>query len=194
MASGFTLGENIETADVMMSMDQRYQEYEAHLISTMALGTDAGVNSPQIGQIVRDDDVPRFRKLYIDQRAIRPGQPIAGRSRALGKEPPLGPVVQFQRDVRRMARCSRQAVGAEHAGADQRAAAEAGEQVVADRHRQLHARRKRPARAPGAVAERGVHRRTDIAERADHTRRCGQHQPDQAERRHAEPHREHAAT
>ena len=37
MASGFTLGENIESADVMMSMDQRYQEYEAHVMATMAL-------------------------------------------------------------------------------------------------------------------------------------------------------------
>jgi prophage tail gpP-like protein len=78
MASGFTLGDNIEAADIMMSMDQRYQEYEGHLMSTMALGTDAGVNAPLVGQIVRDDDVPRFRKLYVISEQTINGQPIAG--------------------------------------------------------------------------------------------------------------------
>jgi prophage tail gpP-like protein len=77
MASGFTIGANVETADVMFSMDQRFQEYEAHLTSAMALGTDAGVNSPAIGQVVRDDDVPRFRKLYIVSEQFVLGQPIA---------------------------------------------------------------------------------------------------------------------
>ena len=43
MGSGFAIGDNVETAEVMFSMDQRYQEYEGHMISTMALGTDAGV-------------------------------------------------------------------------------------------------------------------------------------------------------
>jgi prophage tail gpP-like protein len=79
MASGFTLGDNIEAADIMFSMDQRYSEYEGHLISTMALGTDAGVNSPGVGEIVRDDDVPRFRKLYVISEQFVLGQPLAGK-------------------------------------------------------------------------------------------------------------------
>jgi prophage tail gpP-like protein len=79
MASGFTLGENVEAADVMMSMDQRYQEYEGHLISTMALGTDAGVNMPGVGEIVRDAEVPRFRKLYVISEQFVMGVPLAGK-------------------------------------------------------------------------------------------------------------------
>jgi len=78
MASGFTLGANLEQADIMFSMDQRYSEYEGHLLSNMALGTDAGVNTPTIGQIVRDDEVPRFRKLYIVSEQTINVQPIAG--------------------------------------------------------------------------------------------------------------------
>jgi prophage tail gpP-like protein len=77
MASGFTMGENVEAADVMFSMDQRYSEYEAHLTSNMALGTDAGVNTPGIGEIVRDDEVPRFRKLYVISEQFVLGQPLA---------------------------------------------------------------------------------------------------------------------
>jgi prophage tail gpP-like protein len=79
MASGFTVGENVETAGVSFSMDQRYQEYEGHLISMMALGTDAGINSPTVGQIVRDDEVPRFRKLYVISEQFVMGQPLAGK-------------------------------------------------------------------------------------------------------------------
>ncbi len=79
MSSGFTLGANVETADVTFSMDQRYSEYEGHLISTMALGTDAGVNMPGVGQIVRDADVPRFRKLYVISEQFVMGQPLAGK-------------------------------------------------------------------------------------------------------------------
>ena len=78
MASGFTIGDNVESADVMFSMDQRYQEYEGHMISMMALGTDAGVNTPQIGEVVRDDEVPRFRKLYVISEQTVMGQPLAG--------------------------------------------------------------------------------------------------------------------
>jgi len=79
MASGFTLGENVEAADVMMSMDQRYSEYEGHLISTMALGTDAGVNMPGVGEIVRYAEVPRFRKLYVISEQFVMGVPLAGK-------------------------------------------------------------------------------------------------------------------
>jgi prophage tail gpP-like protein len=79
MASGFTLGSNVEGADVMFSMDQRYSEYEGHLIATMALGTDAGVNMPGVGEIVRDEEVPRFRKLYVISEQFVMGQPLAGK-------------------------------------------------------------------------------------------------------------------
>lgn len=79
MASGFTVGDNVETADVMFSMDQRYQEYEAHVTAMMALGTDAGVNSPGVGEIVKDEEVPRFRKLYIVSEQYVMGMPLAGK-------------------------------------------------------------------------------------------------------------------
>ena len=79
MASGFTIGANVESADVMFSMDQRYSEYEGHLISTMALGTDAGVNMPGVGEIVKDEEVPRFRKLYVISEQFVMGQPLAGK-------------------------------------------------------------------------------------------------------------------
>lgn len=78
MASGFSLGDNVESADVMLSMDQRYSQYEGHVISTMALGTDAGVNMPGVGEIVTDAEVPRFRKLYIISEQYVMGTPLAG--------------------------------------------------------------------------------------------------------------------
>jgi prophage tail gpP-like protein len=79
MASGFKVGANVEAADVMFSMDQRYSEYEGHLISTMALGTDAGVNMPGVGEVVKDAEVPRFRKLYVISEQFVMGQPLAGK-------------------------------------------------------------------------------------------------------------------
>ena len=79
MASGFTIGQNVESADVMFSMDQRYSQYEGHVISTMALGTDAGPNSPMVGEIVKDEEVPRFRKLYIVSEQTVMGLPLAGK-------------------------------------------------------------------------------------------------------------------
>jgi prophage tail gpP-like protein len=82
MASGFRLGENIESADIMFSMDQRFSQYEAHTMATMALGTDAGVNSPGVGEIVKDEEVPRFRKLYIVDEQYIIGTPLA-KDRAL---------------------------------------------------------------------------------------------------------------
>jgi prophage tail gpP-like protein len=87
MASGFKVGANVEAADVMFSMDQRYSEYEGHMISMMALGTEAGVNMPGVGEIVRDDEVaalkrkdgsPRFRKLFVISEQTDMGRPIAG--------------------------------------------------------------------------------------------------------------------
>jgi prophage tail gpP-like protein len=88
MASGFKIGVNVETADVMFSTDQRYSEYEGHLIAMMALGTDAGTNTPGVGEIVRDDEMAalrrpdgsqRFRKLYIISEQFVMGQPLAGK-------------------------------------------------------------------------------------------------------------------
>ena len=88
MASGFKIGVNVETADVMFSTDQRYSEYEGHVMSMMSLGTDAGVNSPGVGEIVRDDEMtalrrpdgsPRFRKLYIISEQYVMGLPLAGK-------------------------------------------------------------------------------------------------------------------
>ncbi len=88
MASGFRLGENIESADIMFSMDQRFSEYEAHTMATMALGTDAGVNSPGVGEIIKDEEVsaipradgsPRFRKHYIVSEQYIMGLPLAGK-------------------------------------------------------------------------------------------------------------------
>jgi len=85
MASGFAVGQNTESADVMFSMDQRYSDYEGHLISVMALGTDAGVNMPGVGEVVKDPDVPRFRKLYIISEQTILGVPLAGKRAAWEK-------------------------------------------------------------------------------------------------------------
>jgi prophage tail gpP-like protein len=85
MASGFRLGENVEQAGVTFSMDQRYQEYEAHVMAVLALGTDAGVNSPGVGAVVRDEEVPRFRKLYVVSEQYVLGQPLAGKRAAWEK-------------------------------------------------------------------------------------------------------------
>jgi prophage tail gpP-like protein len=79
MASGFKIGANVEAADVMFSMDQRYSQYEGHLMASMALGTDAGQNMPGVGEIVKDDEVPRFRKLYIISEQTVMGIPLAGK-------------------------------------------------------------------------------------------------------------------
>ena len=95
MASGFTIGENVETADVMFSMDQRYSEYEGHLISTMALGTDAGVNMPGVGEIVKDEEVPRFRKLYVISEQFVLGMPLAGKRAAWEKNHRWGQSFNF---------------------------------------------------------------------------------------------------
>lgn len=86
MASGFALGANIEHADVAYSMNERFSQYEGHFLSTMVFGTDMGVNSPTIGQIVTDDGAaalkrqdgqPRLRKRYIVSEQTIQGQPIA---------------------------------------------------------------------------------------------------------------------
>jgi prophage tail gpP-like protein len=105
MASGFTLGANIEHADITYSMDERFQEYEAHFLSTMAFGTDMGINSPAIGEVVKDDEVPRFRKRYIVSEQTILGQPIAHdravweRNRRYGRSQVFSVVTDSWRDA-----------------------------------------------------------------------------------------------
>lgn len=77
MASGFTIGENVEAGTVTFGMDGRYSQYEGHFLSTMALGDDAGVNSPGVGQIVYDHGVPRFRKRYVISEQTQLGTSLA---------------------------------------------------------------------------------------------------------------------
>lgn len=77
MGSGFSLGDNIEAADVMLSMDQRFSEYEGHLTSVLTFGTDAGVNTPGVGEVIKDDGVPRFRKRYVISEQFIEGQALA---------------------------------------------------------------------------------------------------------------------
>lgn len=77
MSSGFKLGDNIEAADVTFTMDQRFSEYEGHLTSILTFGTDAGVNTPGVGQVVKDEGVPRFRKRYVVSEQFVEGEAIA---------------------------------------------------------------------------------------------------------------------
>lgn len=67
MASGVSIGPqgNGEQASVSLSMDGRFSEYEGHLTSILTFGTDAGLATPTVGKIVKDEGVPRFRKRYV---------------------------------------------------------------------------------------------------------------------------------
>lgn len=76
MSSGFSLGDNVEQGAVAFSMDGRFSEYEGHLTSVLTFGTDAGVNTPDVGEIVKDEGVPRFRKRYVISEQFDLGQPI----------------------------------------------------------------------------------------------------------------------
>jgi prophage tail gpP-like protein len=76
MGSGFRQGDNVEQANVIFSMDQRYSVYEGHLLSTQAYFTDQGVSAPDKGTIVTDDGVPRFRKRIIISEQMQLGEPI----------------------------------------------------------------------------------------------------------------------
>jgi prophage tail gpP-like protein len=77
MASGFSLGDNLEAGDVAFSMDGRYSDYEGHLTSVLTFGTEAGINTPTLGEVVKDDGVPRFRKRYVISEQFVQGQPLA---------------------------------------------------------------------------------------------------------------------
>jgi prophage tail gpP-like protein len=76
MASGFSLGDNVEQGDVTFSMDGRFSEYEGHLTSVLTFGTEAGVNTPNVGQVIKDDGVPRFRKRYVISEQFVQGRDI----------------------------------------------------------------------------------------------------------------------
>jgi prophage tail gpP-like protein len=76
MASGFSLGDNVEQGDVTFSMDGRFSEYEGHLTSVLTFGTEAGVNTPDVGKIVKDEGVPRFRKRYVISEQFVNGRDI----------------------------------------------------------------------------------------------------------------------
>lgn len=76
MASGFSIGDNIESGSVSFSMDGRFSEYEGHLTSILTFGTEAGINTPGVGQIVTDIGVPRFRKRYVISEQFVPGRNI----------------------------------------------------------------------------------------------------------------------
>lgn len=76
MASGFSIGDNVEQADVVLSMDGRFSEYEGHLTSILTFGTDAGVNTPGVGDVVKDEGVPRYRKRYVISEQFVQGRSI----------------------------------------------------------------------------------------------------------------------
>lgn len=76
MASGFSLGDNVEQAAVDFSMDQRFSDLEGHLTTVLTFGTDGGVNTPGVGERVKDDGVPRFRLRYVISEQFFEGKPI----------------------------------------------------------------------------------------------------------------------
>jgi prophage tail gpP-like protein len=78
MASGFQVGQNVEAADVTYSMDQRFSDYEGHFLSVMGYVTDPGVNATQVGPVVHDAGVPRFRKRFVVSEQMSDGESIAG--------------------------------------------------------------------------------------------------------------------
>jgi prophage tail gpP-like protein len=77
MASGVAVGGNIEGAEVALSMDGRFSDYEARLLATDTLGTEVGLNNPLKGKVVKDDGVPRFRKRYVISEQFVMGESIA---------------------------------------------------------------------------------------------------------------------
>jgi|HubBroStandDraft_3_1064219.scaffolds.fasta_scaffold00005_26 prophage tail gpP-like protein len=77
MASGVQEGENVEQASVSFSLDQRYSDYEGHLLSTGVFGNDTGQAATRVGQVVNDAGVPRFRKRYIISEQSQMGHFLA---------------------------------------------------------------------------------------------------------------------
>lgn len=65
MASGFYQAQNVEQAQVSYSMDERFSEYEGHMLSSYAFSDQAGLDATKVGDVVKDEGVPRFRRRYI---------------------------------------------------------------------------------------------------------------------------------
>jgi prophage tail gpP-like protein len=107
MASGFAQGENAELAAVTFSADQRYSEYEGHLLSTGVFGNDTGTGATRQGQIVRDEGVKRFRRRYIISEQSHMGQFLAHdravweRNRRYGRSQAVQITADAWRDARR---------------------------------------------------------------------------------------------
>jgi prophage tail gpP-like protein len=57
-------------------MDQRFSEYEAHILSSDFFSDQAGIQATKVGT-ARDGGVPRFRRRYIISEQFFKGQPIA---------------------------------------------------------------------------------------------------------------------
>ena len=76
MASGFAQGVNVEQATVVYSMDQRFSEYEAHILSSTFFNDPQGLQAT-FGGDAEDPGVPRFRKRYILSEQTFQGQSIA---------------------------------------------------------------------------------------------------------------------
>ncbi|WP_374572513.1 phage baseplate assembly protein [Phenylobacterium sp.] len=74
-ASGFTEGVNVQDAAVSRTMDQRYSEYDAFLLSMDVLG-DLGEGGNLIGS-ARDPQVKRHRRKSMIAEAPSGGQDIA---------------------------------------------------------------------------------------------------------------------
>ena len=52
ITSASSIGDNVESGSVMFSMDGRFSDYEGHLTSVLTFGTEAGVNTPDVGKVV----------------------------------------------------------------------------------------------------------------------------------------------
>jgi prophage tail gpP-like protein len=75
MASGFVQGANVEQAEVTFTMDERFSEYEGFYTSALGLTTESGGHVPR-GVIVKDDQVPRFRRRIIISEQVDNTGPI----------------------------------------------------------------------------------------------------------------------
>jgi prophage tail gpP-like protein len=76
MASGFQQGVNIERASVAYTMDQRFSDYVAYLVSSQAFSDSSSFEKAKGGE-AKDSGVPRFRKRIIISEQSFLGVPIA---------------------------------------------------------------------------------------------------------------------
>lgn len=79
MTGGFGQGRNVESAGIMLSMDQRFSLYEGFAISSGVFTTQSA-QSGGTGQkpeaVERDENVPRFRKRIIVSEQMTPEGPL----------------------------------------------------------------------------------------------------------------------